>query len=111
MRKDCYDRENNECDGRCQGASDCPWAQYGRDHAFGLGLMSEPTREDMDRFHEECEEQDKIYKELSAKLDEHLCKDPDLRKCLHMKLMPDGTLKSTFFEDMRKKDAEKSEEG
>lgn len=42
---DCYDAKNHTCDGRCQGACNCPWADWDRDYS-----VDPVTREEMARY-------------------------------------------------------------
>lgn len=46
-RKDwCYDPVTHSCDGRCQGASECPLAKFYRGRQYNLDIKK-PTREEM----------------------------------------------------------------
>lgn len=43
----CYNPDENSCDGRCQGASNCPLAVYYNSRAYSEGVVDRPSKEEM----------------------------------------------------------------
>lgn len=56
---DCYDLKEHDCDGRCQGASDCIMVRWKR----------KPSRNEMLKHMQQVEEQSKEWNEFMKELE------------------------------------------